>query len=151
VTPILLFATALGVAAPALKEKPKPELDVVGEWQVESITTNGRKSTTAPNLVYSFTKEGKWLILRDGEETKTTLDRRFEFDAKAAKPTMDLITSAVNPNTRLRGIFKIEGDTLTICGIRATAGPGEQAPRPTTFESAEGSGASLYVLKRVKK
>ena len=143
---VLLLTTALTVSAPALKEKPKAaEADPTGDWEMESTTVSGRPSVLSGRLVYSFTKDGKWVLSRDGKELATTLDRRVEFDARAAQPTIDLITNAANPTARLRGIYKIEGDTLTICGTRA------KADRPATFESPEGSGITLYVLKRAKK
>ena len=40
----------------------------------------------------------------------------------------------------------MEGDTLTICYCNAN-----KKERPKDFESKEGSGATLTVLKRVKK
>src|SRR4051812_16883520 len=133
---------ALSLAAPNLKDKPKAEPSVVGEWEVESITVNGRQSTTTPGLNYVFTKDGKWQIFRDGQETSATLARGFTMDAKASPPTVDLITNTAAANgSRLEGIFKVEGDTLTICRTRQKG-----AERPTKFESPEGSQITLYVL-----
>jgi uncharacterized protein (TIGR03067 family) len=145
VNPALLLAAALAVSAPALKEKPKADADPIGEWEMQSTTISGRETKTTGRLVYSFTKAGKWAIERDGKELATTLDRRIEFDPKPPLPTIDLITNAASPTARLRGIYKIDGDTLTICGARGTT------DRPTAFESPEGSGITMYVLKRVKK
>jgi uncharacterized protein (TIGR03067 family) len=146
VNSVLLLAAALTVSAPALKEKPKATADEpTGEWEMQSTTVSGRQSVINGQLVYAFTKEGKWVTRRDGQELATGLDRRVEFDAKAAQPTIELILNPQVATSRYQGIYKIEGDTLTICASRG------KVERPTTFESPEGSGITLYVLKRVKK
>ena len=44
---------------------------------------------------------------------------------------------------RVEGIYKFEDDTLILC----VADPGR--PRPSAFEAGPGSGASLFVLRRV--
>jgi len=67
-------------------------------------------------------------------------------DAKPDPPTVDLVSNtAVNNGLRLVGIFKVEGDTLTICGTRQKG-----ADRPARFESPAGSQFAIYVLKRAK-
>lgn len=143
----VVWLAALVVAAPIVKVKPVPAGDVVGEWRVESTTIGGRQTKSPVPLVYTFTKDGKWLVHRDGEPLAPTLQRGYEVDPKAGPPTFDLITNTAAVNgARFRGIFKLDGDTLTLCGTRA-----RDAARPTAFESAEGSGHTLYVLKRVKK
>jgi uncharacterized protein (TIGR03067 family) len=143
---VVLLGLALGLGAPALKDKEKPPT-IVGEWEVESITTNGRQSAVGGGLRYTFTVDGKWLIHRDGIESSPTINRGFTADAKPNPPTVDLTTSRPGgPESRLIGIYKVDGDTLTICGTRAKG-----ADRPTRFEAPTGSGITIYVLKRSKK
>ena len=141
-----LLGLALAVGAPALKDKDKvPSL--IGEWEVQSIGTNGAQNATTPGLRYTFTEDGQWLIARNGKETTPGTSRGFTVDPKRNPPAVDLVTNTkvANP-TRLLGIYKIEGDTLTIVGTRAKG-----VERPTTFEIGEGSGLTVYVLKRAKK
>jgi uncharacterized protein (TIGR03067 family) len=142
----VLLGLAVTVGAPALKDKEKAP-SLVGEWEVESITTNGNPSATTAGLRYTFTADGKWVIHRNGKETSPTISRGFTADPKPNPPTVDLVsnTNAAN-GSRLLGIFKVEGDTLTICGTRTKG-----ADRPTKFEAPEGSGLTLYVMKRAKK
>lgn len=143
---VVLLGLALGVGAPALKEKDKAP-SMVGEWEVESVTTNGTQSPAGTGLRYTFTDDGKWLIARNGKESSPTINRGFTEDRKPNPPTVDLVTSRPGgPESRMIGIYKIEGDTLTICGTRTKGGD-----RPTKFEALEGSGNTLYVLKRPKK
>jgi uncharacterized protein (TIGR03067 family) len=143
----MLFGLTLAVAAPNLKDPPKTLPTIVGEWEVESLTTNGMLSNTTPGLIYTFTTDGKWLIHRDGQVIGATTNRGFTMDQKTNPPSVDLVSNSKAANTlRLVGIFKIEKDTLTICGTRQ-----QGAERPTKFESTEGSQITMYVLKRVKK
>jgi uncharacterized protein (TIGR03067 family) len=143
-TTVLVLALTLG--APALKDKETTP-SLVGEWVVESVTSNGASVSVTGGMRYIFTPDGQWLIRREGMEL--ILDggtRGYSVDPKPNTPTVDLITTRIKgPETRLFGIYKIEGDTLTICGTRTKGGD-----RPTKFESLEGSNTTLYVLKRPK-
>jgi uncharacterized protein (TIGR03067 family) len=142
----VFLGLALVIGAPALKEKEKPPT-LEGEWEVQSVTSNGNMTLNSSGLRYTFTGDGKWLIQRNGAESSPTLNRGFTSDPKQNPPTVDLITNVAAVNgSRLLGIFKIEGDTLTICGTRTKGGE-----RPTKFEAPEGSGLTLYVLKRANK
>jgi hypothetical protein len=46
----------------------------------------------------------------------------------------------------LHGIYKLDGDTLTICAVE-----GDGNDRPTEFSTKEGDKNRLVVLKREKK
>ena len=141
----LVLGLAVGIGAPALKDRPKKaDQTVIGEWEVASITLPRGRASASSSLRYTFTADGKWLIYRHGEEL--TGDRGYAMDPKADPPALDLITStaAANPARRL-GIFKVERDTLTICAAKA------RDTRPTGFDPAAQEGVTLYVLKRVKK
>ena len=145
-TPTALLGLALALGAPALKDKDKAP-SLIGEWEVESFGTNGVQTATTPGLRYTFTEDGQWLIHRDGKETSKGISRGFTVDPKRSPPAVDLVTNTKAANTsRLLGIYKVEGDTLTIYGTRAKG-----AERPTRFEAPEGSGITVYVLKRAKK
>jgi uncharacterized protein (TIGR03067 family) len=141
----LLVVLGFAVGAPALKDKESPP-SIVGEWDVESISTNGNPAGIRNMLRYTFTSDGKWLIHRGGQELPLAGGTRsFNQDGKANPPSVDLLTTAnAGGGTQFNGIFKIDGDTLTICGTRSKA-----AERPKTFEP--GAGITIYVLKRIKK
>jgi uncharacterized protein (TIGR03067 family) len=62
---------------------------------------------------------------------------------KPAAIDMKTSTGLAQPN--MIGIVRVEGDTLTICYV------GNDLERPKTFDAAEGSGATMLIMKRVKK
>jgi len=142
----LLAGLALVVSAPALKEPPKKAHDLSGEWVMESTTVAGTtRPATGLELVYEFTKDEKWLIRRADKELPAA-NRGYKADPKAETPTIDLMTDSTRPDVTLReGIYKVEGDTLTICVANV------KQPRPTKFESTAGDRNMIYVLKRKKK
>jgi uncharacterized protein (TIGR03067 family) len=143
----VLLGLAVAVGAPALKDKDKAPA-IVGEWVVESVANNGAPAGVGGGLRYTFTADGEWLIHREGKELPLVgATRGYTVDPKPNPPAVDLVTSrAAGGESRLLGIFKVEGDTLTICGTRAKGGD-----RPTKFDAPEGSNLTVYVLKRVKK
>jgi uncharacterized protein (TIGR03067 family) len=143
-----MYATlilALTLAAPNLKDRAgKP--DLVGEWVVESTTVNG--ATRAPpgdELTYTFTKEGQWIIRRGGKESVSP-NRAYTVEPDARPPRIEMMTDKTRADlTGRSGIYKVEGDTATICVAPA------QQPRPTAFESTIENRHVIYVLKRKKK
>ena len=98
-------------------------------------------------MIYEFTADGQWILRRHGVTLKTT-PREFKVDAKASPATIDVIypqrAGAAASRTML-GIYKIEGDTLTLC-----LSPGGNPERPKSFERKAGV-TVLLKLKRAKK
>jgi len=141
-----LLIVTLAVGAPALKDAPGAEASIVGEWVVESTTYAGRTRPYAGSqLRYVFTADGKWKIFRgedqDGE------NQGYRTDSKATPWRIDLRSDATRTDVApLHGIYKVEGDTLTLCYGREAS-----AARPTAFAAPRGSDVIMYVLKQVKK
>jgi uncharacterized protein (TIGR03067 family) len=136
------------VSAPAIKDPPKKDPGIVGEWVLERSSFGGKEAVKiAGDNRYEFTADGRWLIRLNGAEVKA-LPRQFNVDAKANPATIDVTYlkpegGAAGPPAIL-GIYKIEGDILTICYA-----PGGE--RPTSFEPAEAGRVAVMVLRRVKK
>ncbi len=140
-----LLLLALAVSAPKIKETKIT--DLVGEWVVESVLQSGTPVAfpVGDKVHYEFTKDRTWRTYR-GDQELIGRDSQFRVDAKSDPPQLDFVIRPNDPNpSRTHGIFKIEGDTLTICLVHAGF------ERPTKFESPEGSSQTLYVLKRPKK
>jgi uncharacterized protein (TIGR03067 family) len=143
----LILGVAVGVSAPALKLPPKSEPNIVGVWAIESMTMGGKQPpVAAADVRYEFTADGKWVThLGPGGKgaAKALPAREYKVDAKKNPSTID-ITAGRGPATGMAGIYKLDGDTLTMC-LSMTGGD-----RPTAFESPDGSRVVLMVLKRVK-
>jgi uncharacterized protein (TIGR03067 family) len=146
---VILLTAALAVGAPALKDPPTKGSGIVGVWAVESVTVGGqaRPAKAAPDLRYEFTADGQWFARR-GDAAVGKSPKVYKADPKADPPTIDAaaVTPANGaPEPPMAGIYKIDGDTLTLC---FSTGGGE---RPAKFESPNGGRAVLIVLKRAKK
>jgi uncharacterized protein (TIGR03067 family) len=141
----LLLGTALALGAPGLKDSPKKDLDIVGEWVLESITSAVKlRQFTGDDIVYTFGRDGKWTIHQDGKKDANP-NRGYKADSSAKPATIDWIPDVTAATPSREGIYKVEGDTLTMCiGLVKT-------PRPAAFVSTAESQSSLYVLKRRKK
>jgi uncharacterized protein (TIGR03067 family) len=136
----LLFVAAT-VGAPALKDRPPPEASIKGEWKVESRLDHGKPSTDQNHWIFS---DGGVAVIRDA--TGETVRSHLTYTVSAAGPVKELDFlegQGVGRGNQRQGIYKIDGDTLTLsftCG---------NTPRPTSFDpSNEGY---VLVLKRVKK
>ena len=141
--PSLFTALALAAGAPGLKDAPKPAPSVVGEWVAERRTFSGTETPPAGDaLRYVFAADGTYAVHRGPR--KVYADRKYATDPKKNPPTIDLDTEAVGGRV-VRGIYKVDGDTLTVCWSNGSD------PRPTAFESTAAKPTTLYVFKRLTR
>jgi len=141
----LLIGLAMLVAAPAPKAPPKKDPpSLVGEWIPESVIHGGKPHPNEPGTMITFTAEGKCLT-KEGKDEKPD-EMSYQINAKKDPPELDLIEpdGGMNPQKLMPGIYKIEGDTLTLCLSL-------NQKRPTEFASPAGSDVILITLKRAKK
>jgi uncharacterized protein (TIGR03067 family) len=139
--PVLILAAVappLG-SAPKPKEEPKPPpVTLVGTWAVESSTLNGVPLPSG-DLVVTFNADGTSENRSGGKVSP----RKYTHDPK--KDPAELDSSEREPLALpWRGIYRIDGDTLTIC-VSTHADV-----RPTSFEAGAGSNVIRTVYKRVK-
>jgi uncharacterized protein (TIGR03067 family) len=131
---------ALVIAAPARTDPPKTDPPgPVGRWTVESATFAGM---ALPKLDHTipFTADGK--CETHSAAGDTMMSGTFTFDPTKDPPEMD-ISEPTNAGKVSAAIYKLNGDTLTIC----TSTDGE---RPKAFDAPGGSKFVLLVLKRIK-
>ncbi len=136
------FAYQLGATEDKAKKSDKETIQ--GEWKVDSAKANGQEPQGAEG---DQIKGATWTISADkitvtfnGEDRVST----YTVDPTAKPKAIDVMSEKEGT---FKGIYKLEGDTLTIC---ASIQRGDNE-RPTAFESKEGSFTMLMVLKRVKK
>ena len=146
----VLALVAVGVAGadhPGDRDEFKVVIgyDLEGTWCTNVLTYNGMEIpwyADTPAMVFVFkagwcdlktrwsrkTTGGKYVVRRGGE-----IDIFFETQSSVREEP-------------LKGLYKIAGDSLTLCYRES----GSCKERPVDFESKKGSGHYLLVLKRLK-
>ena len=140
----IVLASGLALGAPAPKDKPNPAEGLLGLWELqrtESAKKEQPRQRDGP-LRYRFNKDGTWDVLEGDKPVIGT--RPFKFDPKASPATLDL-GAGKDGREMAQGIYKIEGDKLTICKTPPTKG------RPTEFATPADSVNYLMIFRRVKE
>src|SRR4051794_25834979 len=144
-----MFAVLLTMAVAAVQAEAGVDREELkrlqGTWAVMSQEHGGKKSDAKSIANLTVEVAGTKVTTRDGVDVKedASLTR---LGARAKPGEVDLkITAGVDLDKVVKGIWKLEGDTLTIC----IAEPDKE--RPKAFEAKEGSGHTLLVLKKAKK
>jgi uncharacterized protein (TIGR03067 family) len=137
-----LAALALALSAPAAKDPPRKDPPtLVGEWVGETAEAGGMPRPAPPGgVTMEFTADGK-VVVREGAKPPRT--GAYTADPKKSPAEIDLTWSSGGQEVALVGIYKVEGDTLTLC---LSVG----GKRPAKFESPAGTDRMLMTFKRAK-
>jgi uncharacterized protein (TIGR03067 family) len=141
----LLVAASFLLLADGLNgrdDKKDDKQDLQGEWKISSMELSGRKldDNTIKQMNNIVVKGSEWT----GPSPKGAQMFKFTLDATKTPKQLDL-TMVANGNTATwKGIYKLDGDTLTFC---RTQGP--MGNRPKAFKG--GMNIALIVAKRADK
>jgi len=112
-----------------------------GTWRASTSVYDGQDA--APDIVRSITRtvdKDHVVWKRDGKSFAGT---KIELDPSRDPKAIDVIPDGgQDRGERVLGIYKLEGDRLTIC----MAAPGQ--PRPKAFKAEKGSGYTLRTFIR---
>src|SRR5262245_48592851 len=138
VTTIALVALAeLVIAAPALKDPPKKDSPIVGKWR--QVSVDGQDLPYFCLIEETFRADGTMILFKRIGRGEAEGSGRYAADLTADPSHIDFMRD--NGELTSQGIFKVDGDTLTICfrvGGRS---------RPYEFGEAD---TRTYVFERVK-
>jgi len=134
---VLAMGVVVLFAAAAVADDKKA-LD--GKWVIESVTRDGKADDSLKGAVREQSGD-KYTITPPKDSKAPVNDGTFTFDAE--KKTIDMKPNGGNfKGKTLLGIYKLDGDTFTVA-FSATE-------RPKGFESKEGNGVVVAVMKKAK-
>jgi uncharacterized protein (TIGR03067 family) len=144
------LAAFLLIAADDPKEDVKAEMKKLeGTWTTESSVHDGKKIPDEKAKVVALTMkaDGTWTMTNGTD----TWGGTFTVDPTKKPKTGQFIgaTGKFKDSSTL-DIYELDGDTLTFCYVIVPTGKESTKARPTKFESKEGSGQYLQVMKREK-
>jgi uncharacterized protein (TIGR03067 family) len=122
------------------KDAAKTTRDFEGIWQLVSAMTDGKPTPAdVVSKIHVVIKDGKHSVyFKEG-----VLAHQIPFKVDTTRTPYET-TDALPDGKLIKGITKLDADTLTSC----VAKPGKE--RPTEFSSKPGSGHTLRVFKRAK-
>jgi RNA polymerase sigma factor (sigma-70 family) len=129
-------------------EKKTDKENILGEWKVVTVKMNGQdapgeEGEAIKNSIVEFKPDKVINKRKDGDREST-----YKLDPTTKPKTIEIVHMIPGGGEeKMRCIYKLEGDTLTICGKHSGGGDDP----PPEFESKEGGGTVLMVLKREKK
>ena len=121
------------------KKKPQDDRErVQGTWTAAFWESNGTKLQGSLKIVLRGTR---WVLTVDKDIIKGTL----KMDPTQKVKTFDAtITEGSGAGTTVPGIYRLEGDTWTVCWNIFGS-------RPTAFATSPTSPGVLFILKRAKR
>jgi uncharacterized protein (TIGR03067 family) len=142
----LVMILVIGLLAPAGKgAEPDKDLKALeGTWQVESAKMDGQEFSGDDVADSRLVVQGDRYKQQEKDQVKE--DGVIKLDPAQSPKAIDLrIMSGDDKGKTQLGIYKLDGDTLTVCLAKA----GDK-DRPKEFATKQGSGVLRIVFKRKK-
>ncbi|HEV3163008.1 MAG TPA: DUF5004 domain-containing protein [Isosphaeraceae bacterium] len=136
--PMILLALGLFAAGedPKTDDAKKDQEKLQGTWTMSKLERDGEDLLQQAGAVE--------VVFKDDTYKNDFVAAKFKLDPSKTPKAIDVTYTEGNAvGQTFKGIYKLDGDTLTIC--RAND---EKADRPTEFTSPAGSGKMLFVLKK---
>jgi uncharacterized protein (TIGR03067 family) len=136
-----MFTTllALTLAAPGPKDAPPKAEALHGLWALQSVTVDGKEHPEVDDRRWEFLPDGTQMrYVGDEKIWKVGIPYTVDPRAKPAALNMGYFASIL-------AIYKIDGDTLTICVAQ-----NDRKTRPSSFDPPMDANTCLYFFKRVK-
>jgi uncharacterized protein (TIGR03067 family) len=138
----LLLGTGLVPAFAQQAEEARKKLQ--GTWVATKAERDGKAADDVVGHRLSFTGDRFQIRSRDG---KTLYEGTFRVDAETKPAAIDFEhTNGALKGKSWKGIYALDGDTLTTCDNAPNLDKG----RPAAFEAKTGSGHVLITFKRAK-
>ena len=138
----LIFGTGLAPAFAQPADEARKELQ--GTWTATKAERDGKAAEDVVGHRLSFTGDRFQLRSKDG---KPLYEGTFRVDPSTKPAAIDFEhTGGALKGKEWKGIYALDGDTLTTCDN----GPNLDKGRPAAFEAKAGSGQILITFKRAK-
>jgi uncharacterized protein (TIGR03067 family) len=146
----LLFAVVLASASDTPKAAAAGDdaKKLQGTWRVTKFVDQGEVSAPAEEIKdFTFEFRGDRVTVR---KAKDDPGRQMKYTLNPAKDPKGIEIAQGERAGVSEGIYKLAGDTLTLCVVGGKRG-GKVAPRPAEFKASKRDKYSLFVLEKVKK
>jgi len=144
-TLVLVMGLSL-VTDPPKDEAIKKELEKLqGDWVLQSLERKGKKSPEEAVKTFARKiKDNVYTATWETEEGTHSVRGKMTLDPTMSPKTLDVVfLEGSAKGKKMLAIYKLEGDTQTIC-----VGDPDSGERPTAFDSDQGT---LAIWKRAKK
>jgi uncharacterized protein (TIGR03067 family) len=140
-TVVSLLASALLLGADPAPKPAAGKGPLDGKWKVVALVSEGEVAPAEEIEDTRLIFLGRRYFI---ECSTVCYVGKLHLDPSRSPPVIDLAFIA-DRKPRTHGIYRLEGDRLTICWAEG------DAPRPTSFASPRGTGLRMLTLERVKK
>jgi uncharacterized protein (TIGR03067 family) len=125
--------------------------ELQGSWTVVSVVKYGQPVKEAVGAKFTFDGDKLFMWGKPDLPGKNTPAYRVRLDSTTKPKQFDAFLHK-GDMVELRGIYKIDGDQLTICCEDVSPDPKDKLPdRPKEYVSPECTGIILFVFKRAKE